>query len=687
MTGYGQAYPEYRVSTFGGFSLERLVHTSLSASAEQAPQYAPVAKAEWHRRMAARSLLKVLLCRTRRRASKDELLDLLWPQSDTLRASHSLNTAASVLRGVLRTHGHESLLVTTHAGDVTFFTLPPQQRLWVDVDAFEALLADAARAESQGRDPLPMLEAAQNLAQGTFLEEDLYRDWAQARRQTIQAARYRLVHRLADLYLQRTMLDKAETVLHTLFAEEPTDEDVLCRLMTLLVQQGRRQEALGLYQRTANVLQEELGTQPEAGTRELAARIRNEPLTVETVPVAASAGSDGAALRSTQERVQAIDILCEPAGSLPEQQVGAWLALGVSDLAPLFDAGWSLEALLQTVQLLLQGVQAMPTISRRKLLQLGAIALVRSVPLPTSELLSLEERSQLCRALGETIAAAWSLFHTADTAQVLAVGQAQLYLVRQHHAVLYPSVLPLLYSAVYRLIGATYHFQGRYQEALRAHETAYLTALEGADRWNMAQSRSWQAYGWKALGRYADALQATDAALRLISQQADTASIRLRARLLAFGAENAAILGDVNDVDARLSASEALLEQLPPLHEEFDRVGWLQWAGICALHLGQHELAITRLQQALEELPAPWIRRYVSTAIPLACALAPSKEREATLAIAHKTVPQLKAMRAQALTQEFLHCLHEDVLANFPHDKRCQVFVAEAERQLTLAEV
>src|SRR5260221_9159432 len=124
MTARGQAYPEYRVSTFGGFSLVRLIPTS--ASEEQAPQYAPVAKAAWHRRMAARSLLKVLLCRTRRRVSKDELLDLLWPGVDALPASHSLNTAASVLRGVLRTYCNESLLHTIHRGDVTMFALPSQ---------------------------------------------------------------------------------------------------------------------------------------------------------------------------------------------------------------------------------------------------------------------------------------------------------------------------------------------------------------------------------------------------------------------------------------------------------------------------------------------------------------------------------------------------------------------------------
>src|SRR6266487_1541645 len=612
MAERGQAYPEYRVSTFGGFSLERLIPPS--ASEEQAPQYAPVAKAAWHRRMAARSLLKVLLCRTRRRVSKDELLDLLWPGADALRASHSLNTAASVLRGVLRTYDNQSLLVTIHRGDVTMFALPPQQHLWVDADAFDALLDDATSVERQGQDPLPLLEAAQR----------------------------RLVHRLADLYLQRAMGDMAEVVLHTFLAEEPTDEDMLCHLMMLLSQQGRRQEALGFYQRTANVLQEELGTQPAAGTRALAERIRDEPPVGERTPTYVVSGFATARPVSSPGPTQAIDLLCEPLDTLPEQQIGAWLVRGASDLAPLFDAGWSLEALLQTVQLLLQGVQAMPVISRRKLLHLGAAAMVRGIPLPTSDLLSIEERSHVCQAFGENIAAAWTLFHTAGTAQVLAVGQAQLYLVQQHHTVLYPSVLPLFYSGVYRLIGATYHFQGRYQEALRAHEKAYMTALDGADGWNMAQSRRWQAYGWKALGRYADALQATDAALRLISQLDDTESIRLQARLLAFGAENAAILGDVKEVHARLNASEALLEQLPPLHEEFDRVGWLQWAGMCALHLGQHELAITHLQQALDELPAQWIRRYVSTAIPLVCALARRKERAATLAMAHKTLPQLK---------------------------------------------
>ncbi|MFL5665874.1 MAG: hypothetical protein ACJ8BW_31695 [Ktedonobacteraceae bacterium] len=228
------------------------------------------------------------------------------------------------------------------------------------------------------------------------------------------------------------------------------------------------------------------------------------------------------------------------------------------------------------------------------------------------------------------------------------------------------------------------HFQGDYPEAFQAHEKAYIAALERADGWNMAQSRSWQAYGWHALGRYEDALQATDAALRLIADCSDSEHLRLRARLLAFGAENASLRGDVNDVQTRLDSSELLLAYLPTLHEEFDRLSWLQASGICALNLGHPTLAIQRLQPAIDELPVQWARRYISTALPLARAFASIKEQKATLAVAQKMVPLLKALQAKTLSRAFEHYLREDVLANFPHDAHCQAFYAEARQQLAL---
>ena len=65
----------------------------------------------------------------------------------------------------------------------------------------------------------------------------------------------------------------AEELLFAALEEDPTDEDALCRLMVLLVEQERRQEALQIYQYTEDVLQEEQA-EPAVCTRELARRIR-----------------------------------------------------------------------------------------------------------------------------------------------------------------------------------------------------------------------------------------------------------------------------------------------------------------------------------------------------------------------------------------------------------------------------
>ena len=94
-----------------------------------------------------------------------------------------------------------------------------------------------------------------------------------ARRHTLNGARHRVLFKLVDLYLKDERVGLAEELLFAALEEDPTDEDALCRLMVLLVEQERRQEALHLYQYTEDVLQEEQA-EPAVYTRELARRIR-----------------------------------------------------------------------------------------------------------------------------------------------------------------------------------------------------------------------------------------------------------------------------------------------------------------------------------------------------------------------------------------------------------------------------
>jgi DNA-binding SARP family transcriptional activator len=269
----GAEHPLMRITTMGEFALERLVPAPLRATDER-PRYERVARREWGNRGPAMALLKALLCRVGRRASRDELIEAIWPTRGEINAAHALESAASVLRRHILCAGEVgSPLLTLRSGGETIFKLAGQPRIWVDADAFLSLASKATRAECQGENPLPLLEEAHALVGGEFLEDDLYAEWAQPRRHTINGARHRVLFKLVDLYLEDERVCLAEELLFAALEEDPTDEDALCRLMVLLVEQERRQEALQLYQYTEDVLQEEQA-EPAVYTRELTRRIR-----------------------------------------------------------------------------------------------------------------------------------------------------------------------------------------------------------------------------------------------------------------------------------------------------------------------------------------------------------------------------------------------------------------------------
>ena len=295
-------HPLLRITTLGEFALERLVRTS-SRSEDDLPRYTRVKRSEWSNRGPAMALLKVLLCRPNRRASRDELIEAIWPEHGTINAAHALESAASVLRRhILHVGEAGSLLLTLRSGGETIFKLAGQQRLWVDADALLSLVSAAMRAECQGQNPLPLLEKAHALAGGEFLEDDLYAAWAQGRRHTLGGARRRVLFKLVDLYLEDERVGLAEELLFAALEEDPTDEDVLCRLMVLLVEQQRRQEALHLYQYAEDVLREEQA-EPAVYTRELARHIRQGLVLRER------------GIRYTAARVQALSMVQRNAGS------------------------------------------------------------------------------------------------------------------------------------------------------------------------------------------------------------------------------------------------------------------------------------------------------------------------------------------------------------------------------------
>lgn len=266
-------YPFMRIFTFGEFAIERLISSPTVPTFP--PRYARLSWEEWSNRRSAMELLKILLCMPNRRASKDELIESIWPNHAMINALHTLDSAASILRRhILLAHSEEHLLQTIRGNGETALKLAAQSYLWVDADAFLILAAQAMRAENEGQDPLPLLEHAHTLVQGQFLEDDLHAVWSKGRRNTLNGARHRVFYKLVERYLRDQRVCEAEELLFSFLEENPTDEDALCQLMIMLAERERRQEALNMYAYVADELRGQKG-EPAPYTQELVRRIHH----------------------------------------------------------------------------------------------------------------------------------------------------------------------------------------------------------------------------------------------------------------------------------------------------------------------------------------------------------------------------------------------------------------------------
>lgn len=393
--------------------------------------------------------------------------------------------------------------------------------------------------------------------------------------------------------------------------------------------------------------------------------------------------------RSLQREAPAIWIASQmhglPAlpGGLSEKELGAWLVANACHLMPLAEAGLSLESLLDVYPIILKVVQKMPKITRRRLMQLAAAAIVvGDIPILSEKFVSAEGKTELCGTLGESIAASWKLFHTAGNAQVLLVGQALLCLVEQNHSVLPHRDRARFYSSVYNLIGTVLQHQGRGEEALEKHTSAYIAALQAGDPEYVVQSLLCQANAHQALEEHSKAIETLEEALRLIGSTGES-HLRSRAHLLGCWADNAMATGAYTIAEEKLAESAIYLDQICP-NEEFDRASWLQLAGKYAFLTKDYATATERFDEALAVLPPDWVVRQILVLFPMMATYAHRQEREACFATVNKVVPALHVLNAPSMNETFTTSVC-GLLEAFPNDSQVHTFVDSTLHQLPRA--
>jgi LuxR family maltose regulon positive regulatory protein len=191
--------------------------------------------------------------------SRDQIASVLWPELLTSKVKATFHTTKFRLNRAL---GQDAL----HFED-GWYQIHPRLDYWFDVAEFEQLLEGIGPGRRVER-----LQQAIALYQGDFLE-DCYADWCLLTRERLRERCLEALDELAERLLARRQYRQAIQTLHRGLAMDDLREKFHRELMRAYALSGRRGEALAQYQRCAEILERELGTDPSPETTALYRRI------------------------------------------------------------------------------------------------------------------------------------------------------------------------------------------------------------------------------------------------------------------------------------------------------------------------------------------------------------------------------------------------------------------------------
>jgi len=202
-------------------------------------------------------------------ASRDRIIEELWPEIELEQASELFYAATSTIRRRLRS-GDDSRRFVDREGEI--FRLQ-EGELWVDAWEFERLIKDAEHDDDS--EVIEKLRDAVALYRGDFCAEHYY-PWADVMREHIRALFVQACARLADLLSEEREQEEALSVLDRAVKADPVSEDLSRRAMMIDASLGRRAAALARYRKLETRLDKELSVEPDPETQALARQLQRE---------------------------------------------------------------------------------------------------------------------------------------------------------------------------------------------------------------------------------------------------------------------------------------------------------------------------------------------------------------------------------------------------------------------------
>ncbi len=222
----------------------------------------------------ARALLSSLALGPRFSASRDALLEALWPDAQRSLAGQSLNSLVYSLHRLLKPWlgGHAPVLYEND-----YYRLDTEAGIDVDVAVFErwAKIGDYESQSGKLASSILAYSRAIELYGGDLtVVTDVQTVVA---RERLRATYLSILSRLADVYYAEGNYSTCLAYAHRLLSQDACREDAHRMVMRCHVQMGERTQALRQYRICEQVLRAEFGAVPEQATQLLFQQIRCSP--------------------------------------------------------------------------------------------------------------------------------------------------------------------------------------------------------------------------------------------------------------------------------------------------------------------------------------------------------------------------------------------------------------------------
>jgi DNA-binding SARP family transcriptional activator len=211
------------------------------------------------------AIMRYLIAQSNHSATADALMTLFWPEEDTDVALRRLQVTVSILRHSLSVSKLPGGFILYKRGSYLLDSAVP---VHTDVDMFLSLYESGLQASSP-QSAASLFEQACALYMQPFLSEDLYADWSYTRREQLRQIRLNMCLALASYYLEVQSFAVAAQWVTEVMKENRCEESAYQLLMQIHALQGKRHEALRVYQRCRQVLKDDLDMEPLPQTEAL----------------------------------------------------------------------------------------------------------------------------------------------------------------------------------------------------------------------------------------------------------------------------------------------------------------------------------------------------------------------------------------------------------------------------------